>query len=533
MPIREILVQLQNLLKNISVGKRVAILILVIGSILGFVFLMSWAGQPEFHPLYTNLDSQDAGIILSRLKDQKIPYRISSNGSTILIPQEHLYETRINLASEGLPQGGSIGFEVFDNAKFGMSEFAQNVNYQRALQGELARTIKGFAEVDSSRVHIVMPEKSLFVKDEQSASASVVLKLRHGQWLTQEQVQGIVHLVSSSVSRLDPQNVTVVDSNGRLLAGQKDDSGLAAHSSDQLDYQAKVERKLESRLLTMLEKALGANKAIVRVSCALDFKRYEQTEERFFPENKVVRSEQMFNETAKKADIIPQGIPGIQSNVPENNPTEINKVDDENTTFAKQDRTVNYEIGKLTSHTMEPVGAMQRVSVAVLVDGTYRSTPQKEGEPTWTYVPRSSEELVKIENLVKSAVNFVAARGDKVEVVNIPFETTKITKDGADTALQGWLDLLKNYKPYFKYAFLSLFLILSFFFVVKPLIKWLTAHTTGEDELLYQLPKTVGEIESQDGEDHKQLTFTDQASQLISKDNEASVGVMRDWLKEG
>lgn len=533
MPIREILLQVQNLLKNISVGKRIAIFIIIIGSILGFVFLANWATQPEFLPLFTDLDSQDAGVILNRLKDQKIPYRISSNGSTILIPQENLYETRMDLASEGLPQGGSIGFEVFDNAKFGMSEFAQNVNYQRALQGELARTINGFAEVDSSRVHIVMPEESLFVKDEQSASASVVLKLKHGQWLTQEQVQGIVHLVSSSVSRLNPENVTVVDNKGRLLAGKKDDSSLATPSSDQLDYQARVERKLENRLLTMLEKALGAGKAIVRVSCALDFKRHEQTEERFLPENQVVRSEQMFNETAKKADIIPQGIPGLQSNVPENNPPDVNQVNDENTTLAKQDRTVNYEIGKLTSHTLEPVGAMQRVSVAVLVDGTYRSTPQKDGEPTWTYVPRSSEELVKIENLVKSAVNFVAARGDKVEVVNIPFETTNITKEAESTALEDWLERLKNYKPYFKYAFLSLFLLLSFIFVVKPLIKWLTAHTTGDSELLYQLPKTVGEIENQNGEDHKGLTFKDQASQLISSDNEASVGAMRDWLKEG
>jgi len=532
MPIRQILLQLQNLLKNISVGKRIAILILIVGSLSGFIFLMNWAGQPEFHPLFTNLDSHDAGIILDRLKDQKIPYRISSNGSTILIPQAHIYETRMDLASEGLPQGGSIGFELFDNAKFGMSEFAQNVNYQRALQGELVRTINGFAEVNSCRVHIVMPEKSLFVKDEQAASASVVLKLNHGKWLTQEQVQGIVHLVSSSVARLGPENITVVDSSGRLLAGLKDDSGLGTISSDQLDYQAKVERKLESRVLTMLEKALGANKAIVRVSCALDFKRYEQTEERFFPENKVVRSEQMFNETAKRADAIPQGIPGIQSNMPESNPAGTNKVNDENTTFAKQDRTVNYEIGKLTSHTQEPVGAMQRVSVAVLVDGTYRSTPNKAGELDGAYVPRSPEELVKIENLVKSAVNFVAARGDTVEVVNIPFETPKVIKEADDTTLGKWLERLKNYKPYFKYAFLSLFLILSFIFVVKPLIKWLTAHTTGDAELLYQLPKTVGEIENPNGEDHKRLTFKDQASQLISNDNETSVGVMRDWLRE-
>jgi len=361
----------------------------------------------------------------------------------------------------------------------------------------------------------------------------VVLKLRHGKWLTQDQVQGIVHLVSSSVSRLGPDNVTVVDSNGRLLAGLKDESGLGTLSSDQLDYQAKVERKLESRVLTMLEKALGANRAIVRVSCALDFKRHEQTEERFFPENKVVRSEQMFNETAKGTDTTPQGIPGIQANLPENNPSQTNTVNDENTTFAKQDRTVNYEIGKLTSHTQEPVGAMERISVAVLVDGTYQSSPNNAGELSWTYVPRLPEELIKIENLVKSAVNFDVDRGDKVEVVNIPFETTQITKETEDSPIDEWLARLKSYKPYFKYIFLSLFLILSFIFVVKPLIKWLTAHTTGDGELLYQLPKTVGEIENIDGEDHKRLTFKDQASQLINNDNEASVGAMRDWLKEG
>ena len=533
MPIRQILLQLQNLLKNISVGKRIALMILAAGSISGFIFLMSWAGQPEFHPLFTNLESQDAGSILDRLKDQKIPYRISSNGSTILIPQEHIYETRMDLASEGLPQGGNLGFELFDNTKFGMSEFAQNVNYQRALQGELSRTINGFPEVDSSRVHIVMPEKSLFLNEDHSASASVVLKLRHGKWLTQDQVQGIVHLVSSSVSRLGPDKVTVVDSHGRLLAGLKDESGLGTLSSDQLDYQAKVEGKLESRVLTMLEKALGANRAIVRVSCALDFKRHEQTEERFLPDNKVVRSEQLFNETAKGTDTTPQGIPGIQSNLPENNPSQTNAVNDENTTFAKQDRTVNYEIGKMTSHTQEPVGAMERISVAVLVDGTYQSAPNNAGELNSTYVPRLPEELLKIENLVKSAVNFDVDRGDKVEVVNIPFETTQITKETADSPVDVWLARLKSYRPYFKYIFLSLFLILSFIFVVKPLVKWLTAHTTGDGELLYQLPKTVGEIENIDGEDHKRLTFKDQASQLIINDNEASVGAMRDWLKEG
>ncbi len=532
MPIRQILLQLQNLFKSISIGKRIALLILAVGFVAGFVFLMNWAGNPEFHPLYTKLDANDAGTILNRLKEQKIPYRLSANGSTILIPQEKIYEIRMELASEGLPHGGSIGFELFDYTKLGMTEFAQNVNYQRALQGELVRTINGFEEVDSCRVHIVMPEKSLFLKDEEPASASVVLKLRHGKWLTQQQVQGIVHLVSSSVSRMGPDNVTVVDSNGRLLTGSADPSGIATLSADQLDYQAQVERKLENRVLTMLEKALGANRAIVRVSCALNFKQHEMTEERFLPENQVVRSEQVFNQTARDADPIPRGIPGIQSNLPESSPAQNQTTEGENTTFAKQESTVNYEIGKLTSRTLDPVGGIERVSVAVMVDGTYRSNPIENGEPQWIYVPRSAEELSKIENLVKSAINFVADRGDKVEVVNIPFETNQMTPAEDGSMLETWLARLKNYKPYFKYAFLSLFLILTFMFVVQPLIRWLTAHTAGEAEILHQLPKTVGELENEYGPDTKQLAFKDQVSRLISQDNDASVGVVRDWLKE-
>jgi flagellar M-ring protein FliF len=532
MPFREILLQFQNLFKSISVGKRIALLVLTVGFVAGFIFLMNWAGNPEFHPLYTNLDANDAGIILSHLKDQKIPYRLSANGSAILIPQEKIYETRMQLASEGLPQGGSIGFELFDNTKLGMTEFAQNVNYQRALQGELVRTINGFEEVDSCRVHIVMPEKSLFVKDEEAASASVVLKLHHGKWLSQQQVQGIVHLVSSSVSRMGPENVTVVDSSGRLLTGSKDQAGIATLSSDQLDYQVKVERKLENRVLTMLEKALGANRAIVRVSCALNFQQHEMTEERFLPENQVIRSEQMFNETAKEADPIPQGIPGIQSNLPESSPAQNQTIDNENTTFAKQDRTVNYEIGKLTRRTLDPVGDIERVSVAVLVDGTYHSRTEENGDLVWTYSPRSPDELTKIENLVKSAVNFVAARGDKVEVVNIPFETNQMAQPDDDSVFETWMSRLKDYKPYFKYAFLGLFLILTFFFVVQPLIKWLTTHTAGDAEILHQLPKTVGELENEYGTDTKQLPFKDQISQLITRDNDASVGAVRDWLRE-
>jgi flagellar M-ring protein FliF len=303
-------------------------------------------------------------------------------------------------------------------------------------------------------------------------------------------------------------------------------------SSDQLDHQLTVERKLENRVLSMLEKALGANRAIVRVSCALNFKQHELTEERFLPENQVVRSEQTFNETAKENDPIPQGIPGIQSNLPQSGNPLNQTAGDENTSFAKQDRTVNYEIGKLTSRILEPVGGIDRISVAVMVDGTYQSNVSEDGETEVSYVPRSAEELSKIENLVKRAVNFDGNRGDQVEVVNIPFETTQMADTEGESAVDRWLVHLKKYKSYFKYAFLSLFLFLTFMFVVKPLITWLTAQTAGDSEILGQLPRTVGELEGEYAADPKLLAFRDEISKLIASDNEASVGVMRDWLKE-
>ncbi len=530
MGLRQFFLQLKTVLQNLSSGKRITLIILIIGTAAGFIVLMTWTGRADFQPLYADLDPEDAGVIISKLKERKIPYRIAGSGKTILIPQEHIYETRMDLASEGLPQGGHIGFEVFDNTKLGMTEFAQNVNYQRALQGELARTINRFSEVESSRVHIVMPEKSLFIEDEEAATASVVLKLRSGKWLNQSQVNGIVHLVSSSVPRLAPENVTVVDSNGKLLSGFKEQSAFGTLSSDQLEYQAKVETTLENRIKSMLEKALGPDKAIVRLSCELNFRQQEKTEERFYPENHVVRSEQYFNEKTTEPEPMPEGVPGIRSNLPQENPE--NKVTAVNTTSEKQDRTVNYEIGKITSRILEPVGEMQRISVAVLVDGTYKRIEKAEGKIEFQYIPRTAEEMRKLENICKRAVNFDAERGDQVEVVNIPFETTTLIENLDSGEDEGWFARLKAYQSYVKYAFLGLFLFLSFAFIVKPLIRWLTELSIADMEIVKQLPKTVGEIESEFGNNAKSLTFTDQASKLIANDNEASVTVMRDWLKE-
>jgi len=531
--IRQILSQLNAAFSNLSLGKRITLVTLIIGSVAGFFFLMNWSGKSEFQPLYAQLDPEDASAILSRLREQKIDYRIASNGSTVLVPQEHIYETRMQLASEGLPRGSGVGFEICDNTKLGMTAFAQNVNYQRALQGELARTINQISEIESARVHIVMTEKSLFVDDEEPASASVVLKLHSGKWLNQGQVDGILYLVSSSVARLSPENVTIVDSKGKLLAGAKDSSSFGSLSSDQLDYQDRVEKAMENRIRTMLESALGENKAIVRLSGSFDFKKQERTEEHYLPDNRVVRSEQQLKEMSVDSGTTPQGIPGIRSNLPgDPSAAEQSRLSDSNRGFEKNDRTVNYEIGKVISHIKEPVGEMTRVSVAVLVDGTYKRIDRAEGEIEWQYVARTPEEMQKFESMVKRAVNFDKARGDQVDIVNIPFETTKLAIQDSEVVEEGWMDLLKKYQPYLKYGFLSFFLLLSFMFFVKPLVRWLTEYSFGDMQMFKQLPKTVGELEGEFNPEANQLIFRDQASDLIASDKDASIGVMRDWIKE-
>ena len=531
--LRQILSQLTASFKNLNRGKQITLIVLVLGSFTGFMFLMNWTGKSEFHPLYSKLSPEDAGVILAKLKEQKIEYRIASNGTTILIPQEHIYETRMDLASEGLPQGSGVGFEIFNETKLGMTEFAQNVNYQRALQGELSRTINRIAEIESSRVHIVLPEKSLFVEDEDPATASVVLQMQTGKWLNQSQVKGIVHLLSSSVAHLNPENVTIVDQNGKLLAGLKNDSSFGSLSSNQLEYQTRVEKNLENRVRTMLESALGEDKAIVRLSCSFDFKSLQKTEELYLPDNRVVRSEQALKESTSAPEMAPQGVPGIRSNIPGDiTATDENQTTARNSIFVKNDRTVNYEIGKVINHITEPVGEMTRVSIAVLVDGTYQRVENPEGKVDWNYVPRTPEEMQQFENIVKRAVNFTETRGDEVEIINIPFESTKLALKEEPADEENWLSLVKKYQAFLKYGFLSLFLILSFLFFVRPLVRWLTEYSFGDLEMFNQLPRTVGELEGQYDPNAQRLSFRDQASQMIASEKDASLGVMRDWIKE-
>ncbi|MBL7202918.1 MAG: flagellar M-ring protein FliF [Desulfobacteraceae bacterium] len=549
MPTNELSSQLKALFKNLTLAKRFTLIAFVGGTIIGFILLMNWAGSPDFQVLYSNLGPEDAGAIVAELKEKRIPYKISSNGSSILAPSEQIYDLRLELATNSLPRGSGVGFEIFDNAKLGMTEFVQNVNYQRALQGELSRTIDRIDGIESSRIHLVMPSKSLFIEEDTPATASVILKLRSGRWLSKDQVQAIVHLVSSSISGLNPENITIVDNYGKMLSGTKDKSGTGQISSDQLALQEKMEKGLENKIQTMLETALGAGKAIARVSCSLDFKREEKTEELYQPDNKAIRSEQLFSERSGGQESIPSGVPGILSNTQAKesvqdeedktlaagqSPGAVQVQKTETSTggqsFVKQDRTVNYEISKVTSHIVEPFGRLKSVSVAVIVDGIRKSVVEKDKRAEWKYFPRTDDEMAKLEKIVKRAINFDARRGDSVEVVNLPFEPLMTIEDEEDETAEGWLSGLKDYAPSVKIVSLSIFLLLSFIFVIRPVIRWLTANSAGNERMMTQLPKTLAEIESESG---RSMPSRDKALRLLTgNQEERTLDLIRGWMKE-
>jgi flagellar M-ring protein FliF len=527
--------QLSAVFKSLSAGKLATLSLLVVATIWGLVSVVQWSGKADYMPLYAKLSAEDAGAVVARLRDQKIPYKLSHDGGTINIPQVRLYEVRLDMATEGLPRGNSVGFEVFDNTKLGVTEFVQNINYQRALQGELSRTINGLEEVESSRVHIVMMPRSLFIEDEDPATASVILKFNNGRWLTQAQVQGVVHLVSSSVPRLSPENVTIVDQSGKLLAGHEDPLSASKISTDQLDFQNRKERLLEKRVLSMLETVVGKGKAIVRVATTLDFVQLEKSEEKYLPENQVVRSEQISSENSSQGTSKPQGVPGMASNVGKYSASKANATDASNQ-FQKSDNTRNYEIGKMTSHQIMPVGMLKQLSVAAVVDGTYETVVTGKGNKERKeikYVQRSAEEMAKLENLVKRAVNFDVARGDKVEVTNFAFDTSHLTDVPEVSGMNRWAAQIKAYSGYIKYITVGIFILCTFMFVIRPLMRWLTDTSWEDVELLEHLPSTVAELENKYRQDDANRSpLVSQAANLIQTDRGQTSKVMQQWLNE-
>jgi flagellar M-ring protein FliF len=418
-----------------------------------------WTERVDYQVLFSNVSQEDSGQVIGKLKEMKIPYRVE--GNAISVPSDKVYELRLELASQGIPQGGGVGFEIFDKTQFGVTEFVQRLNYVRALQGELSRTIKQLSEVSSARVHIAIPERSIFTGKDDRPSASVVLKLRPGSKLSQGQVGGILHLVASSVEGLPAQNITIIDNMGNLLSKPSDGDMVA--DAKQLEYQKNVDREYESKLQSMLEGIVGKGKAIVRVSTKIDFTKVERTEEKFDPETVAVRTE---NRSSEKSTAATQGgIPGVASNQPGQPPAAAGGGGGGS---QKQTENINYEVSRVVSKISEARGVVKSISVAVLVDGA-AAREQAAGQKA-AFTPRSEQEMKKFDELVKAAIGFDKNRGDQVIVENVPFETAVFDEQAAEKT-----DYLRYVFSALKYLIPLAVVILLFMFVIKPLLATLSA----------------------------------------------------------
>lgn len=528
----ELLSQFSRFFAELSPAKRLILVLAALGGIGSTIALVLWSGRPDYQILYSNLSQNDAGAIVSRLKGQRIPYKIEANGTLILVPSKDVYEQRLQLAGEGLPQGGGVGFEIFDRTNLGMTEFVQKLNYQRALQGELIRTINQMAEVEQARVHIAIPEKSLFVNRDKPATASVVLKLRSGRLLRKEQVRAITRLVASSVEGLRPEEVTVVDTQGRLLSEPGENLPLGQMSASQLEYQQNLERSFEARIESMLERVLGPGKAIARVSAALNLEQREKTEERFDPDGQVVRSEQRSEEKLQGAAAGSGGVPGVSSNVPGGAQAAIppSSSGDQK----RQSSTVNYEINKVTEKVVAPVGSIKQLSVAVLIDGTYENAQGAAADGK--YVPRTAEELKKYNEIVKKAVGYSQERGDQIEVANVAFDLSSLKQEAKALDAAAKRDL---YFSIGKQAAMGIGILLFFLLIVRPILARVKAvFSSGNSHL--DLPKTVAQLEGgEQGADSlasltekKTSGYREQVVGLAKDDPRRTAELIRGWLKD-
>ena len=381
-----------------------------------FVFVVARMTSPGYGLLFSGLDPADSAAIVQRLDTQNVPYELKADGAEILVPQDEVTRLRLSLASEGIPSGGSIGYEIFDRADaLGTTNFVQQINQIRALEGELARTIRSLRQVKSARVHLVMPKRELFSRDKAEPTASVVLILQGGP-LDKEQVSAIQHLVASSIPGMKANNVSVIDNKGNLLArGADGEDGMDNASVEDMrrSYEVRLTRSIED----LLAQTLGPDKIRAEVTADLDFNQVTTNTENFNPDGQVVRSTQTVEENDQSQDRQQDSSVSVANNIPNPPGASANSGTNSTSQNTRNEETVNYEISKTTQVEVKHTGTVKRISAAVLVDGTYQ--PDANGNPVYT--PRSQQELDQIATLVKSAIGFDEKRGDVVQVVNMQF----------------------------------------------------------------------------------------------------------------
>ena len=518
--------------------------VLVLAVFAGFVF---WLSRPDFRILYTKLSPEDANRVVNVLQAEKIGYKLADNGTTVMVPADDVYNMRIKIAGEGSLVGQGIGFEIFDTVQMGQTDFVQRINYQRALQGELSRTMSEFPNVESARVHLVIPQRSLFIEEQQPPSASVVIRLKDPSVkIPPREVTGMVNLLTMAVEGLDGNHVSITDSNGKAVYTPEDEgTGL---NNAHLEYRIRLESTLERRIDELLSPVLGPCKYIAKVSADLDYSQRTIRREIYDPDTSVVRSEQRTEETQiGRANL-------------EGGSTDVNfRGDGLGNSLSSQEgnresRTTNYEINKEEQNIVGQMGDINRLTIAVAVDGTYA----KNAEGAWEYVPRKAEELERIRELVSNAVGYDKSRGDTIEVSNMAFGEADLPVD--PNAAQLLADFAERMgRPLLTALLAFLFIML----VVRPVVLALIRPKVEAGEMvegleglpaaeeqyaLYEAQEEAAKTAEENaravaaaGEEAEAysletgLTLDDvkaRALQLAERNIEQTVFILRSWLKD-
>jgi flagellar M-ring protein FliF len=552
--------QIKRLLAALSVPQRWTILIIGILAAAGFYGLVHWQTESSFRPLYNSLAPEDAAVVVQKLKESGTPYRLSSNNSTISVPEDKVAELRLEMAGAGVPKNGRIGFEIFDKTNFGMTDFAEHINYRRALEGELERSVMSISQVEQARVHISFPQESVFTDSRQPAKASVLVKIRAGDSLPDSAVPAITNLISSAVEGLSAESVSVLDMRGNLLNRAKAAKGGDEDLSESaLEHRHKVEQDLTAKLNSTLEPLVGAGRFRAAVSADCDLTSGEQSEESYDPTHSVMVTSQKTEDTSSTSRVA-EGIPGTTSNLPETAPKPVAG----GTGSSRKTENVNYETSRTVKRTVLPQGTIKRLSVSVLID----QDAHWEGSGAASkrvLVPPPPERLKVIHDLAAAATGLNTDRGDQLIVESLPFESTlnldpPTPQDAAPLAGAKKQTLLEQFKsdPKLMIGAAAILLVIlgGGFFAIRGMSK----GSAGQAAQVYAtpvLPQPAGEAgasqlarSSKASEQDSWVPSSSTSSGLpalgpgkvevltknlrdtAQKDAEICAGVLRGWLRE-
>ena len=551
--------QLKRLLATLSTSQRWTILVAAVLISAGLYGLVHWEKESAFRPLYTTLAPEDASVVIQKLKEGSTEYRLSNNGTTVSVPEDKVAELRLELAAAGVPKSGRIGFEIFDKTNFGMTDFAEHINYRRAVEGELERSVMAIAEVEQARVHITFPKESVFSEAQQPAKASVLIKIRPGASLPETAIPAITHLISSAVEGLAPESVSVLDMRGNLLNRAKRAGNSSDDSSDAaLEYRHKVEQDLTSKLDATLEPLVGAGRYRASVSAETDLTSGEQSEESFDPTRSAMASSQTTEDTSTPTHAI-AGIPGTASNLPDAAPRPA--VTGGGT--SRKTENVTYQTSRTVKRTILPQGSIKRISVSVLIDheahweGTGANAKR-------VLVPPSPERMKVIHDLVAATAGFSMERGDQLFVEALPFESTlnldppltALPATGANPKQRSPLEQLKADPKLLAIAGAVVVVLLAGCGFLFARMKKSSAARAAQVQLTQALPEAPATSSQEvsraataaqdtwapSSSSSNKLstlaparleTLTTQLRETAQKDAEICAGVLRGWLKEG